>query len=625
MALPASLDLRTTYRLDLTTEKFYLQDITPYVAEGIDINDTEGIFTVTDPTGSKIYENVDFTNPVDLRPFSITGVNQGSKTFTIENDINFKLAAGTTFQITGSTGNDGTYTIDSFVEVASESVITVLETIPDPTVDGDFNYFIFPFVEVPKDAAGNLILGVYTIKFTIQVSGGVQPGIYTITKTFDFCYVEPTVSITQAVSCGCSELTSTDTTDYTQKTPVPNDTTVTRVHTIVPPAGSGLSNTVGSTAVLVATPISTKTWATTISTTVLYEYDDDFFIQDLLTGSKEIVVDCEQSLCDAFCCVKKLEADYQTALTNSLSTADVLYQKLVQVTIYMVLFSNALNCGRGDDATEYFNEILEISGCEPGCSCDSPDPTVIVPTCNAAAGGTTVVAAGTKITVTPVTVGQTTTYTVSINAATSTKIDLLRNSVVTGGTGITVTPSAPAPDGTITYDVVSDVVNAQIPAMTVRIAVTTPNIRGAGSTPVYGAALNNASDVVTVLYSDNSKFSSPPTVEYESPKTGDGSLSFMDITNLNNDDNVRIKVDSFLDTVADPFTFDASVSIRGLYDSIIAVSIEVVEHYQENDTLIIKLMNTQTGDEMEWFDLIQALDSTQTLIFQVNIYAQTVV
>ena len=136
--------------------------------------------------------------------------------------------------------------------------------------------------------------------------------------------------------------------------------------------------------------------------------------------------------------------------------------------------------------------------------------------------------------------------------------------------------------------------------------------------------MSNASRILTVLYSDNSKFSSPPTVEYESPKTADGSLSFMAIANLNNDDHVRIKLDSFLDTPTDPFTFDASVSIRGLYDSIIATPIQVVEHYQEDDLLIIKLIDTQTGNEMEWFDLIQVLDSTQTLIFQINIYAQTV-
>jgi hypothetical protein len=625
MALPASLDLKTTYRLDLTTEKFYFEDITPYVGEGIALSNVEGIFTVTDPTGAKIYENIDFSDPVDLRAFEITGVNQGSKTFTIEEDIDFKLAAGTTFEITDSTGNNGTYTIVSFTAVASESVITVAETIPDATVDGDVNYFIFPPVEVPKDAAGNLILGIYTIKFTIQVVGGVQPGIYSITKTFDFCYEAPIVSITQAISCACSELTSTDTTDYSQLATGTINETVTRVHTIVPPAGSGLSNTVGSTAVLVATPISTKTWATTISTTVLYEYDDEFFIQDLLTGSEEIVVNCDQSLCDAFCCIAKLEQDYQNALTLNLNTADTLYQKLVEVTIYMVLFSSALTCGRGDDATDYFNQILEISNCEPGCSCDSPDPTVIVPTCAVAAGGTTVVVAGTKITVTSNVVGDTTTYTVSIDATTSAKIDLLRNSIVDAGTGISVVASAPDLDGTITYTVSSTVVNAQIPAMTIRLAVTTPNIRGTGTMPIYGAALNDASDILTTLYFDTSKFSSPPTVEYESPKSGDGSLSFMDITSLNNDDNVRIKVDNFLNTTTDAFTFNASVSVKGLYDSIIATPFEVVTHYQQDDALIIKLIDTQTGNEIQWYDLIQMLDSTQTLIFQINIYAQTVI
>lgn len=619
MAIATALDLKTTFKLDLATEKFYLLDITDYATEGIALDDVVGIFTIIDPTGAKTYENLSFAAP-DIDTYVITGVSIGSSTFTIGSDITAKLVVGETFTIFGSTANDGTYTIVSFVESSGDTIITVVETIPDATVDGTISYLLFPIVSIPKDAVDALLLGIYSFKYTIQVTGIVQPGIFVLDKTFDFCYTAATVDINQTISCTESSLTSVDNTDYSQLSTGTIMETVARVHTIIPAAGSGLSNTVGSTVTLVASPISTKTWATTIVTDVLYEYANDFFIDDELSGSEEIVVNCEESLCDAYCCIALLESDYRTALTQNLSTADILYDKLVEISIYMSLFTTALSCGRTADATEFLNRILAIGNCQPGCSCDSPDPILIV-----AVGGTgtiTVVDAGTKISVSSATVGNTTTYTVSIDSATSDKIDLLRNSVVDAGTGISVVASAPAPDGTITYTVSSTVSDTVFPAMTLMLEVTTPNIRGNGTIPIYGAALNNASDVFTVLYHDSTPFTSPPIVEYESPKTGNGSLSFMDITNLNNDDNVRIKIDSFLTTTTTKFTFDASVSVRGLYDSIIASPFQVVEHYQQDNTLIIKLIDTQTGNEIQWYDLIQMLDSTQILVFQINIYVQ---
>jgi hypothetical protein len=354
---------------------------------------------------------------------------------------------------------------------------------------------------------------------------------------------------------------------------------------------------------------------------VLYEYDDEFFIQDLLTGSEEIVVNCDQSLCDAFCCIAKLEQDYQNALTLNLNTADTLYQKLVEVTIYMVLFSSALTCGRGDDATDYFNQILEISNCEPGCSCDSPDPTVIVPTCAVAAGGTTVVVAGTKITVTSNVVGDTTTYTVSIDATTSAKIDSLRNSFLVAGTGIMIVEVGLL-DGSAQYTINSTVADTVYPTLNLALEVTTTNLRGTGSTPIYGATLVNPSDVMTVLYEDTSKFTTPVTHDYENVATADGTQSFAAIASITNDDNIYIRVTDFLDTTTDVFSYNVSVSVKGVYDSVTQVPIEAVGHYQEDDVLIFKLNDTRTGNLLQWYDLLQMLDPAQTLYFEIAIHVQ---
>jgi hypothetical protein len=67
----------------------------------------------------------------------ITGVNQGAKTFTIAGNYTSAYKSGDKITVADSTGNDGVYTlsIDSTF-AASETTITVDESIPDATVDG---------------------------------------------------------------------------------------------------------------------------------------------------------------------------------------------------------------------------------------------------------------------------------------------------------------------------------------------------------------------------------------------------------------------------------------------------------------------------------------------------------
>ena len=67
--------------------------------------------------------------------YDIVAVNRGAKTFTIAEDILAILNVGDTIEISGSTGNDGVYTVASFVGNAS-TTITVVEVIPNAVADG---------------------------------------------------------------------------------------------------------------------------------------------------------------------------------------------------------------------------------------------------------------------------------------------------------------------------------------------------------------------------------------------------------------------------------------------------------------------------------------------------------
>lgn len=69
---------------------------------------------------------------------AITGVDDTAGTFTVGGDVSALLATGDIFTVTGSTGNDGEYTVDSISYDSNndETTITVKETISDSTADG---------------------------------------------------------------------------------------------------------------------------------------------------------------------------------------------------------------------------------------------------------------------------------------------------------------------------------------------------------------------------------------------------------------------------------------------------------------------------------------------------------
>ena len=69
--------------------------------------------------------------------YDITDVIQGSKTFKFLLDSAEYFLVGDSIEVTGSTGNDGTYTVVSSSFGAGKTSVIVQETIPDATADGD--------------------------------------------------------------------------------------------------------------------------------------------------------------------------------------------------------------------------------------------------------------------------------------------------------------------------------------------------------------------------------------------------------------------------------------------------------------------------------------------------------
>jgi hypothetical protein len=69
--------------------------------------------------------------------YAITGVNQGTKTFTVAGDHHSDFAAHGSIVVLGSTGNDDEYTVVSATFDVDHTDIVVSEAIADATVDGN--------------------------------------------------------------------------------------------------------------------------------------------------------------------------------------------------------------------------------------------------------------------------------------------------------------------------------------------------------------------------------------------------------------------------------------------------------------------------------------------------------
>lgn len=87
------------------------------------------------------------------RTWLIAGVTTGSKRFDVAGDQTSYVEPGDKITVSGSTGNDGTYNVNTVTYSAPNTQIVVVEAVPDATVDGNFNS---PYRVKIEDVASNL-------------------------------------------------------------------------------------------------------------------------------------------------------------------------------------------------------------------------------------------------------------------------------------------------------------------------------------------------------------------------------------------------------------------------------------------------------------------------------------
>jgi len=229
----------------------------------------------------------------------------------------------------------------------------------------------FNSVNIPLDN-GVPLLGEYTFEYTVQISGGVQPGTYTKTFTIDYQYVSPTANIYLNNNPYEIILSARDNTQYVIEGITP---TMSRLFTLIFPDLSGFPD------IPTALPYISVTgdyyidglYQFTLSNELNYTFET-YNVHDTITGSNQILVEDTVDIQSIYCCLKKLN---QQVTANPADTASLL--KLTRATGLLELFDQAVQFGQYNDANNYIAQIYAVTGCTKGCTCGNLTKTSIQP------------------------------------------------------------------------------------------------------------------------------------------------------------------------------------------------------------------------------------------------------
>lgn len=119
------------------------------------------------------------TPSADLPIAAVNAAGAGAASFEVAGDITADLIVGQKLRVTGSTGNNGVYTIRAgSAYSAPNTTINVAEAIPDATVDGNINLTATPYVVLTEVEIGTKSRYEGTLNL-----GTVAPGLVLVSGT----------------------------------------------------------------------------------------------------------------------------------------------------------------------------------------------------------------------------------------------------------------------------------------------------------------------------------------------------------------------------------------------------------------------------------------------------------
>ena len=313
--------------------------------------------------------------------------------------------------------------------------------------------------------------GEYTIELT-YVDSVVASTVVDV-RTFTLDYNSSVVDLTMTVDCISPLLKSVDSTGYTKNL---IDPTVTRAMAINYPLSmeiapvTGTANSISTSVIYVVTG-QTIEYSSSLTSNLSYLFDvaNSMYVIDEISGSEYIGVACDGDLCNIYCCIKSQYNRWQDAKGVSTTRANIELAKFEQITSIAEMVGTALKCGKSTDISGFVAEILAIADCDSGCSCDDGTPQLV--TGLAVSGDAVIVDEGTGMSVTSVSGGGTTTYTVSLSPTNVTKLSNMTNSIVAAGTNTSVGSGSATVGGIQTFTYTVNATDTIVESSFVRVGI----------------------------------------------------------------------------------------------------------------------------------------------------------
>tara|TARA_R100001463_G_scaffold135376_1_gene198621 strand:- start:7566 stop:9407 length:1842 start_codon:yes stop_codon:yes gene_type:complete len=439
MALTTT-DFNVSFLLGGSSKVFKFTDITDYTSQGVSRAAITGRIKVTAPSGI-VYDN--------LSASAASADIIGSASRVSSTSINVPLLSGGTpevglytFEYRATNGNDPSVdTTVSKIKTFTYSYSKPKETNQltadclSPELKGadTTNYLVNAVT--PNDRFLISIASSSTNTFCVS---GEKVGFFTVGNKFDV--ISSTGNNGQYTITGVNYDKTNDKT-VVNVAGVSSDTAdgyiVQRRTTLYFTSVPGITPLVGYSSVLSTNSFYSQLQSFSFEAHVLYDFGGGITLSDSFSSSDSINVDCDDNLCDVFCCINTVFGEYMKYKCTNKTLADLALERYTIITSHLASLRTAYECGDSAAITSLTAQIKEVSQCNDDCGCTSGDP---IPITGTGASATSVVASG----------GNGVNVATSVNGNETTYTLTLAQSVLDDITNATATSSVVSSDSSIT-------------------------------------------------------------------------------------------------------------------------------------------------------------------------------
>lgn len=417
-------DFNVSYQLH--SGFFKITDVQDY-APGASLSDLTGRLKITAPSGI-VYDNLLGDADIELQTSRINSTDIGipmlsSGTpevglYTFEyvvTDVSIPVTTATLVKTFNYSYSKPTATNEATVDCLS----------PNLKGEDTTNYLVNGLTPIDRESIASTVSADKEIRLSGEKSGwlktgdkldirsGSNEGEYTVSSVdYDLVTNETVIVVLEALLDSTTE-----------------GTLVKRKSTIYFVSVPGVAPGVSYLKTVDTDTFYSQTQSFSYEAVVFYDYGSGFTISDSFYSHDSIDVDCDQNLCEIFCCINAVYSEYIKYKCVNPTLAKMALDRYLIVTSHLTSLRTALECGDSAAVTSLTTQIKDVAQCNSDCSCESGDPILI--TGLGGSGSVVVASTNNGIDVVSTVNGSITTYTLSLDDSIVNKLDTIEPNTTT--------------------------------------------------------------------------------------------------------------------------------------------------------------------------------------------------